>query len=60
VYCLPFQYLAYFPSAVFLEKIQGWELVWGLGIQALWVVAFILASRVLWHFGARRYSGYGG
>jgi ABC-2 type transport system permease protein len=60
VRCLPFQYLAYFPTAVFLEKIQGGELAWGLTLQALWVVAFMLASRAAWYFGTRRYSGYGG
>jgi ABC-2 type transport system permease protein len=60
VRCLPFQYLAYFPTAVFLKKIQGWDLVWGLTLQALWVCVFVLASRAAWHFGTRRYSGYGG
>jgi ABC-2 type transport system permease protein len=60
VRCLPFQYLAYFPSAVFLGKVQGWELVWGLAGQVLWVGVFILTSRLMWHFGVRRYSAYGG
>jgi len=60
VRCLPFQYLAYFPTAVFLKKVEGWDLVWGLALQALWVCVFIMASRAAWHFGTRRYSGYGG
>jgi ABC-2 type transport system permease protein len=60
VRCLPFQYLAYFPSAVFLGRVQGWELTWGLAVQALWVCVFILISRLMWHFGLKRYSGFGG
>ena len=57
---IPFQYLAYFPAAVFLGKIQGSELVWGLSIELGWVIFFCIASRLAFHFGTRRYSGYGG
>ena len=60
VRCLPFQYLAYFPAAVFLEQITGAELARGLITQALWVCAFIATSRLMWRFGVKRYSGYGG
>jgi ABC-2 type transport system permease protein len=56
----PLQYLAYFPAAVLLGKIQGWALVRGLCMEALWVVFFIGLSRVLWHYGTRQYSAYGG
>ena len=57
---IPLQYLAYFPAAVFLEKVSGAELVWGLCVQFGWVVFFLVASRVAFYFGTRRYSGYGG
>jgi len=57
---IPLQYLAYFPAAVFLGKITGAKLVWGLSVQLGWVVFFIVASRLAFHFGVRRYSGYGG
>jgi ABC-2 type transport system permease protein len=57
---LPLQYLAYFPAAVFLGKVQGPDLVRGLCIQAAWVAFFIAASRAAWSFGVRRYSAYGG
>lgn len=60
VRALPLQYLAYFPAAVFLGKIQGTELAWGLGLQLAWVVGFIALSRVTFHLGVKRYSGYGG
>jgi len=57
---VPLQYLAYFPSAVFLGKVSGSELTWGLWIQFGWVVFFLAAARVTFHYGVRRYSGYGG
>lgn len=57
---LPLQYLAYFPAAVFLGKVQGWDLVRGLGWELFWVVFFIVLSRILWIRGTRRYSAYGG
>lgn len=57
---IPLQYLAYFPAAVFLGKVQGAALVEGLAIQAAWVVVFIIASRVAFRMGVRRYSGFGG
>ncbi len=57
---LPLQYLAYFPAAVFLEKITGPELIRGLVIQVAWVLFFIFAAK--WSFlrGLRRYSAFGG
>ena len=57
---IPLQYLAYFPAAVFLRKVTGPELAWGLLIQLFWVVFFILASRLAFRYGVRRYSGFGG
>jgi ABC-2 type transport system permease protein len=57
---IPLQYLAYFPAAVFLGKIQGAALVQGLIIEAFWVLFFIGASRMAFYFGTKRYSAYGG
>jgi ABC-2 type transport system permease protein len=56
----PLVYLAYFPSAVFLGKIAGVELAWGLAIQCGWVVLFIVTARVAFRRGVRHYSGFGG
>ena len=53
---LPFQYLAYFPAAVFLGKVQGDELVQGLLVEAAWVVALVVLARLLYARGLRRYS----
>jgi ABC-2 type transport system permease protein len=57
---IPLQYLAYFPAAVFLGKVSGPELWTGLCTQFAWVVFFMFISRITFHFGTRRYSGYGG
>lgn len=56
----PLPYLAYFPAAVFLGKVQGDALTWKLTVQAAWVVFFMIASRGAFALGLRRYSGYGG
>lgn len=57
---LPFQYLAYFPAAVFLGKVSGQELVIGMWTQVAWLFIFIAAARLTFHFGVRQYSGFGG
>jgi ABC-2 type transport system permease protein len=57
---LPLQYLAYFPSAVFLEKITGPELTRGLIVQFAWVMFFAVAARWSFNRGLRRYSAFGG
>ncbi len=57
---LPFQYMAYFPAAVLLGKIRGAALVYGLVGESVWAVTFVVAARLLYRFGLRRYSAYGG
>ena len=57
---LPLKYLAYFPSAVFLGKIQGAQLWFEMGMLVAWTVGLMFLSRILYNAGLRRYSGYGG
>jgi ABC-2 type transport system permease protein len=57
---LPFQYMAYFPAAVFLQKIEGPDLIQGLLGELVWALIFIGLSRWLYRLGLRRYSAYGG
>ena len=57
---LPLRYLAYFPAAVFLGKVEGQELIKGLLIEAFWIVFFVGTSRFLLYRGLKRYSGFGG
>lgn len=56
----PLQYLAYFPAAIFLGKVQGAALVEGLLVQLAWTIGFVIAARTALHFGLKRYSAYGG
>ena len=57
---LPFQYMAYFPAVVFLGKIQGTALVWGLLGELAWAFFFVVLARSLYRLGLRRYGAYGG
>ena len=57
---LPFEYTAYFPAAIWLGKVRGWALVRDLAIEAGWVLVMIVACRLAWRRGTRRYSAFGG
>ncbi len=57
---LPFEYTAYFPSAVWLGKVRGAALVRGLAVEVAWVVIMAVACRIAWWRGTRRYAAYGG
>ena len=57
---LPFQYLAYFPAAVFLGKIHGWNLFYGLLQEAGWALVLVITARLLFRRGLKQYSAYGG
>ena len=57
---LPFQYMAYFPAVVFLGKIKGAALAWGLVQQAAWCLFFFVLARTLFRRGLRHYGAYGG
>jgi ABC-2 type transport system permease protein len=56
----PFPYQLYFPVNVYLEKVQGSELLAGLLIQSAWVVAAYGMARWVWHRGVRHYEAVGG
>jgi len=57
---LPLKYLAYFPAAVFLGKIPRERMYFELSMEALWLLAFIVLSRLAFYRGVRRYSAFGG
>jgi ABC-2 type transport system permease protein len=57
---MPLKYLAYFPAAVFLQKIPPEQLWQEMALMGVWTLFFIFLSRRLMHAGFRRYSGYGG
>lgn len=57
---LPFNYLAYFPAAVLLGRYEHAELWRELAIEALWIGALLIANRVAFARGVRRYGAFGG
>ncbi len=57
---LPFQYMAYFPAVIFLEKVKGWDLVMGLALEVFWVGFFLVLCRWLYKRGLKQYGAYGG
>ncbi len=57
---LPLKYLAFFPAAIFLQKIPAEDLWREIAIEAVWVLAFIVLCRWLFSRGVARYSGFGG
>lgn len=57
---LPFQYLAYYPAAIFLGKVPA-DAVWaGVAVQALWTLVAFVTARAVFALGVRHYSGFGG
>lgn len=56
---LPFQWTFYFPINALVGQVQTSELLTGLGMQLLWIIAGILAVNLVWRFGIRRFSSVG-
>ena len=56
---LPFQWTFYFPINALTGSPAPLELLTGLGIQLIWIVAGVLMARLVWHFGIKRYSAVG-
>lgn len=57
---LPFKYLAYFPAALFLGKVEESRIVVELLIELGWIVVLLIACRVAYARGLKRYSAFGG
>lgn len=56
----PFKYLAYIPAAIWLGKYDHHQLGGLLAGEFLWVIGLLLANRLAFHFGVKRYSAFGG
>jgi ABC-2 type transport system permease protein len=56
----PFPYQLYFPVSIYMGKTAGLDLLRGLLIQALWVLAAYAAARLAWRRGIKHYSAVGG
>jgi len=57
---LPFQYLAYFPAAVMLNRFDHAQLMLHLEVAIGWVLVLTFINRLMFRRGVRRYSAYGG
>jgi ABC-2 type transport system permease protein len=57
---LPFPYLVFVPSSIYLERIQGAEILSCLAHQAVWIVVLSFGVRIFWKKGLRFYSAEGG
>src|SRR5437660_12259091 len=56
----PFPYQLYFPVSIYMGKIAGGDIVRGLIVQELWVVAAYGLARFAWARGIKKYSAVGG
>jgi ABC-2 type transport system permease protein len=57
---LPFQFTAYLPAAILLDRIDPARYAGLLALEAAWAVALWLAAGRLYARGVRRYAAYGG
>jgi len=56
----PFKFLAYMPATIMLGKYSHQELLFELTIGASWIVVLLIANRVVFRLGVKRYGAYGG
>lgn len=57
---LPFGYLSYFPTKIFIDSFSLQEIIFGLEILFGWTIIFYLLYRISWYYAVRVYSAYGG
>lgn len=57
---LPFQYVVFFPTQIFLGRLTVAQIHHGLLMQVVWIVVLFAAQQVLWRRGLRRYAAAGG
>ncbi|WP_437225906.1 ABC transporter permease [Planctomicrobium sp. SH661] len=60
IFFSPFQYLAYTPAAIWLGKYTHAEIGRLLIVEAAWVIGLLIANRLAFHYGVKRYSAFGG
>ena len=60
LYLTPFPYQLFFPVSIYMGKTTGVELIRGLVIQGLWVLAAYGMARFAWRRGIKKYSAVGG
>ncbi|MDT8305665.1 MAG: ABC-2 family transporter protein [Anaerolineae bacterium] len=56
---LPFRWGLAFPVELFLGRLSPLEALTGFGAQLLWIALSLVALRLIWRAGIRRYSAFG-
>ena len=56
----PLKYLAYYPAAIFLGQLGPDEVITGLWIEIGWLLMFMVLARLMYWFGVKQYSAFGG
>ncbi len=57
---LPFQGMVYTPALIFLNELDGRELLLRLGVQLGWVIALWYGARLAWRSASKRLTVHGG
>lgn len=57
---LPFQFLGFIPAAIFMETIEGTEVLWVLVKGVLWIITLWIIVQLLWRRAIRRLVLQGG
>ncbi|MCL2050348.1 MAG: ABC-2 family transporter protein [Lachnospiraceae bacterium] len=57
---LPFSYLAFIPTQVYLGKFSFTDVIHNIAICFSWIGLLIIVTKKLWENGIRRYSAFGG
>ena len=58
-YALPFSYMIYFPIVALEGKLTYGELVHVIGMQALWLLGFIVMYKIILNMGLRKFTALG-
>ncbi len=56
---LPFQWAFGYPIEVLIGQLTPQQILYGFGMQALWILIGLGLIAILWRFGIRRYSAVG-
>ena len=57
---LPFQYISYIPTLIYLGKLSGMDIVRALGLQVFWIVALLALGDAMWRWSSRKITIQGG
>lgn len=56
---LPFTYVLYFPSKIYLGQLSFYEIINGFIIIGIWAILLTLITKYVWQKGLRSYGAYG-